>query len=381
MEARSSRNQLYVPSPRKSKPETGGDRSDPRSRPQPVFIGNPAFHHTGYNRLHPLAIGRVGPVTDICRMLGWLDDGNYRESAPATAEDLLEFHHPDYVEALVEVSATGQATHWARQRFCLGTMENPVFPGLFNRVAASVGGSVLAADLAMDGRVAFHPAGGTHHGRPDRASGFCYSNDPVFAVRTLLEGDLTRVAYVDLDAHHGDGVEDAFASEPRVLCISVHEEGRWPGTGLAHTATARNFPVARGFGDTQLADLMAGSILPELGGFSPEAVVITCGADSLAGDPLSAMELTNIALWHAVEAICATAPRAVVLGGGGYNPWTTIRYWTGLWGRLNGFDLPERLPPQAQTLLRRLSCDLVDDDDIDPAWFETLADVTEETVP
>src|SRR5207344_3103305 len=99
-----------------------------------------------------------------------------------------------------------------RTRYGLGTMENPLFPGLFERAATSVGGSILAAQLALEGRVAFHPAGGTHHGRPGRASGFCYFNDPVFAVLTLLRAGLERVLYVDLDAHHGDGVQDAFAA-------------------------------------------------------------------------------------------------------------------------------------------------------------------------
>lgn len=233
---------------------------------------------------------------------------------------------------------------------------------------------MLAAELAMDGRAVYHPAGGTHHGRPDRASGFCYSNDPVFAIRTFLARGLERVVYVDLDAHHGDGVEDAWTGDSRVLCVSVHEAGRWPGTGQSHTATALNYPVPRGFDDAAFRSLLTGDIFPALLRFSPDAVVLTCGADSLAGDPLSTMELSNVALWDAIQSIVDLSPRAAVLGGGGYNPWTTIRYWTGLWGRLNGFELPDRLPAKAQTLLGGLSCDLVDDEDLDPAWFDTLAD-------
>jgi acetoin utilization protein AcuC len=340
----------------------------------PLFVGHDIYRATGYNRQHPLAIARVGPVIDICRALGWLHPDNYRESPMATLEELAAFHAPAYLAALAEASRSGAVTAELRSRYRLGTMENPVFPGLFERAARSVGGSVLAARLALPGRVVFHPAGGTHHGRPDRASGFCYFNDPVFALRAFLDEGLRRIAYVDFDAHHGDGVEDAFAGDARVLCVSVHEEGRWPGTGTAHTATARNYPVRRGFDDAGFRTLMAEHLLPAIRGFAPEAAVITCGADGLAGDPLSSLQLSNVALWDAVADIVAEAPRAVVLGGGGYNPWTTVRCWAGLWGRLNGFAIPSALPAAVTAILRGFTCDLIDDEDMNPAWLSSLAD-------
>ncbi|MDQ1344576.1 MAG: acetoin utilization protein AcuC, partial [Pseudomonadota bacterium] len=101
---------------------------------------------------------------------------------------------------------------------------------------------------------------------------------------------------------------------------------------------------------------------------------ITCGTDALAGDPLSRMALSNGALWSAVERLTGFAAPAVVLGGGGYNPWTLARCWTGLWGRLSGREIPVVLPAEAQLILRSLDCDLIDDDDVEPAWLETLAD-------
>jgi acetoin utilization protein AcuC len=347
---------------------------------RPVFISHRVFEEPGYNRQHPLAIARVGAVGRICRLLGWLDESNYRECEPASFAALSAFHDGDYLTALRRVGTTGQATPEDVARFRLGTMENPVFPRLFERVAASVGGAVLAARLALQGRIAFHPGGGTHHGRPDRASGFCYSNDPVFAVREFLQNGLCRVAYVDLDAHHGDGVEDALAGDGRCLTISVHEAGRWPGSGTTSTPHALNFPVARGFGDAEFKRLMAVEVLPALRRFAPQAVVLTCGADCLAGDPLSAMRLSNQAVWDGILAIIGHSSRAVVLGGGGYNPWTTVRYWTGLWGSLNGWPIPARLPPAAEDLLRSFSCDLVDDEDIAAHWFTTIADGMEEPV-
>lgn len=311
---------------------------------------------------------------DICRALGWLAADNYCESPVAPRQQLEAFHAPHYVAALSAVSETGQVPAGIRSRYHLGTMENPVFPGLYERAATSVGGSIMAAQLALEGRVAYHPAGGTHHGRPDRAAGFCYFNDPVFAIQTLLGGGAGRVAYVDLDAHHGDGVEDAFRTDDRVLCLSVHEENRWPGTGRGHTPHARNYPVPRGFDDSALERLVRDHLIAELSRFAPDAIVVTCGADGLKGDPLSAMALSNTGLWSAVLALVERVPAAVVLGGGGYNPWTTVRCWAGLWARLNGFAIPESLPAEVRRILASFNCDLVDDEDIDPAWLVSLAD-------
>jgi acetoin utilization protein AcuC len=265
----------------------------------------------------------------------------------------------------------------ARQRHGLGTMENPLFPGLFERAATSVGGSMRAAGLALEGRVAFHPAGGTHHGRPDRASGFCYFNDPVFALLTLLDAGLERVLYVDLDAHHGDGVQDAFAQDPRVHTVSIHEQGRWPYTGAADDTgggRSRNLPVPRGFNDSELAFLLENAVLPVAYRVIPQGVVIICGADALQGDPLSSMALSNVALWAAVEELAQLAPATVVLGGGGYNPWTVARYWAGLWGVLSGREIPSTLAQASRAILEPLNCDLIDDEDVRESWRTTLAD-------
>ena len=269
-----------------------------------------------------------------------------------------------------------------RQSHAIGTMENPLFSGVYDRASTSVGGSMRAAELALEGRVAYHPAGGTHHGRPNRASGFCYFNDPVFAILVLLRGGAQRVLYVDLDAHHGDGVQDAFEHDARVHTISLHEEGRWPYSGAAaDTGAGRacNLPVPAHFCDAELEVLMQQVVMPLAQRLAPDALVITCGADALEGDPLSSMALTNVALWGAVERLVAAAPAAVVLGGGGYNPWTVARYWTGLWGRLSGRMIPAVLPPSARAVLARLSCDLIDDEDIRPEWLDTLADTPHST--
>lgn len=342
-----------------------------------LFIGSKLCRVPGFGGDHPLGIPRVATVMQLCAALGWLEAGEFRCSEPATVQQLGRFHSREYIAALQEADATGGASVAVRERFAIGTRENPLFRGVFARAATTVGGSLLAAQLALEGYLSFHPAGGTHHGRPGRASGFCYFNDPVFALHGLAERGLTRILYVDLDAHHGDGVQDALHDDVRMHTISIHEAGRWPFSGAADDhggGRSRNFPVPSGFNDTELRFLMGHAIVPYAQRLDPQAVVVTCGTDALAADPLCGLMLSNGALWSAVQTLIELAPVAVVLGGGGYNPWTVARCWTGLWAKLSGRAIPATLPPVAQRILEGLSCDLMDEDMIDPAWLTTLAD-------
>ena len=342
-----------------------------------LFVGSDVYRQAAFGKHHPLSIIRVAGVLDLCEMLDWFGPGQFRDSPRASDADLCRFHDPAYVAALREADAAGRVEKSVRDRYRIGTMENPLFPGLFLRASTAVGGSIHAAELALDGRAVFHPSGGTHHGRADRASGFCYFNDPVFAVLTFLEAGLERVLYVDLDAHHGDGVQLAFEQDPRVMTVSVHEERRWPYSGPVEdrgAGRARNLPVPPGFNDSELAFLMAEAVLPLARRFAPQALVITCGADPLAGDPLSKLELSNGALWRAVEDLVAEVPSAAVLGGGGYNPWTVVRCWSGLWGRLSGRTIPATLPAEARDFLATLECDLIDDDEIADFWLTGMVD-------
>ena len=309
-------------------------------------------------------------------MLGWLHDDNFSSSSPATVEQLLEFHDRAYVKALQYADTAGRVAPQVRNRYQIGTLENPLFPGLFERAAMTVGGSILAAELALDGHVAFHPSGGTHHGRQDRACGFCYFNDPVFAILRLLESGLQNVLYVDFDAHHGDGVEIAFFENERVTTVSVHEDYRWPYSGSTSYPDERafNLPVPKGVNDSEFGYLVEHVIVSLAEARPTDAVVICCGADCLAGDPLSTMMLSNGALWDAVDRLLEFEVPTVIVGGGGYNPWTLTRYWTGLWGRITAQEFPERLSNGATDLLRGMECELVDDEDIDEAWYTGLAD-------
>jgi len=344
--------------------------------PVPFYIGSEIYRKPAFGLNHPLNIVRHAAVLDLLHMLGWLDDRSFRESQPATVDQLLEFHSQAYVRALQYANATGKVDPGVRERYQVGTFENPLFPGLFERASMTVGGSILSAELASKGHVVFHPTGGTHHGRADRASGFCYFNDPVFAIMTFLKEGSNRVLYVDFDAHHGDGVEDAFLDNRRVTTLSIHEAKRWPYSGTASRPGAGiyNLPVPQGINDSEFAFLVENTVLPLVNTVEADAVVLCCGADCLAGDPLSKMELSNVALWDAVDSIIAKGLPTVILGGGGYNPWTVTRYWAGMWGRITGKSFPERLPEEATEYLRGMECDLIDADEVDETWLTTLAD-------
>ena len=344
--------------------------------PQPLFLGSETFARAAFGGNHPLNFVRHSAVVDLARIMGWLDDTTFRSITPAGLEQLAEFHDRAYIRALQYADSEGRVQRDVRERYQFGTFENPLFPGVFERAATTVGGSIMAAELALKGHVTFHPSGGTHHGRADRACGFCYFNDPVFAILTFLKAGLERILYVDLDAHHGDGVELAFFDDDRVITMSIHEEHRWPysGTSSYPESGAYNLVAPKGFNDSELDYLVQNAVLPVVEQAQPQALVLCCGADSLAGDPLSQMQLSNVALWRAVEQMIALDRPTVIVGGGGYNPWTVARYWAGLWARIRGSLIPPTLPAAATELLEGMHCDLIDSDDVEGHWLTAMSD-------
>lgn len=351
---------------------------------QPRLIGSEIYRRSSYGGRHPLAIPRVSLMLDLVRALGWAPDGVYIEAQKATLEELARFHDPAYVSAVQRAELDRRIDPEAGERYHIGRNGNPIFPEVFSRPATACGATLAAVELLLGGddapAIIHSPAGGTHHGRRDRAAGFCYFNDVVLGIVRLLDRGMARVLYVDLDAHHGDGVEDAFRAEPRVLTISVHERGRWPHTGTIEDQgpSWRNLPVPAGFNDSELDFLLDEAVLPLGAHFAPEAVVIQSGADALADDPMTKLALSNRALWRAVDRLRRLAPRALVLGGGGYNPWAVARCWAGVWATVAGLGIPDRLPEPAEHLLRAVEWRHSLARNPPERWFSTLADPAQE---
>lgn len=344
---------------------------------RPRFIGSEIYRDSSYGRRHPLAIPRVSTVIDLCRALGWLPDAQYIDSPVASPAALARFHDPDYVKAVETAEHSGRVPDGVRARHNLGTIEAPIYPEMFRRPATAAGAAIHAAGLLRTRGIVYSPASGTHHARPDRASGFCFFNDPVLGLLAWLDQGLERILYVDIDAHHGDGVQDAFAEDPRVFTLSVHEAGRWPNTGAADDragGAACNLPVPAGFNDSEMAYLLDHVILPVAQRLRPQAIMIQGGADALADDPLSKLGLGNRAHWAVVTALRDIAPRLIVTGGGGYNPWSVARCWSGVWAMLNDYPIPTRLPGPAEAILRSLTWHRAAGRNPPEHWFTTLAD-------
>lgn len=345
----------------------------------PLFLGSEIYRGSSYGARHPLRVPRVSTVTDLSRAMGWLPRTQFRTSPRAKPAALTLWHTAEYVDALQWAEHSQSVDDATRARHGIGTLSNPIYPEMFRRPATAAGASLLAGELLANPGVIYHPGGGTHHGLPDYAAGFCYLNDPVLAILALRRAGVRRIAYVDIDAHHGDGVEHGLAGDPETLLISIHEEKRWPFSGKLEEdggGNCLNLPVPRGLNDTEMAAIRDRLILPALDGFEPDAIVLQCGADAVEEDPLARLSLSNNAHWAILGALMALGcPRLLVLGGGGYNPWSVGRLWTGIWATLNQHVVPDVLPPEAQEVLRALRWENARAGRNPPDhWFTTLRD-------
>ena len=329
-----------------------------------ALIHSDAWRRFDYGPEHPLRMERLGLTWRLMESYGLtaLPKAKVVTPEPAALDEICRFHTRDYVEILRAVSAGDWVPHAAR--YGLGPGDNPIFPGLWEAAELVSGGSLLAAQLVADGEVtrAFHFAGGLHHAMPDRASGFCYVNDAVLAIMRLRARGW-RVAYVDIDAHHGDGVQFAFYGDPNVLTVSTHERGDrlFPGTGFVAEmgegdgfGYAVNLPL-QPFTDDEVYEAAFEPVVPRiLGAFRPDVLVLQLGIDSHRTDPLTHLALTIQGFDRAVRRLLPLAPRVVALGGGGYDLPNVARAWSAAWAAINGVTLPDALPADCHADLRRL---------------------------
>jgi len=313
------------------------------------FINSKRLGAFRFSPDHPFNPERVTRVFRMCRSRGLFSDQRVRVVDVEEAEEgiLERFHTAEYVAALKRANG-GTEVDVEMLQHGIGSPENPVFKGVYDFSALSATASLVAARLMLGGAsAAFNPCGGFHHAHRDRASGFCYVNDIAIAVDELRRGGL-RVAYLDIDAHHGDAVQNAYYADKDVLTISIHETGKtlfpWggferetgQGAGLGYNV---NVPLDPGADDDVFLMLFRGIAMPALEIFKPDVVVGQFGTDSFATDPLTHLRLTNNGYIEAIELLHRSHPRILALGGGGYNMQDVERGWTLLWAELAGVKL------------------------------------------
>jgi len=296
---------------------------------------------------HPLSPVRLELTVGLSRGLGVLDRLTVIEPEVATRQQLLTIHSAEYLDAVRTASNDPGFTG-----FGLGTDDNPVFHGMFDAAALIAGGSRRAALEVMAGRAAHagNIAGGLHHAMHNSAAGFCVLNDAVLAIRTLLADGAQRVAYVDIDVHHGDGVQAAFYDDPRVLTISIHQDPRtlYPGTGLSTETgvgdglgAAINMPLPPGTGDDGWHTAFNAVVPSALRAFKPNVLVTQNGCDTHHEDPLADLSLTVDGQRAAYTKLHALSHELcdgkwVALGGGGYGVLRCVpRSWTHLIAELS----------------------------------------------
>lgn len=305
---------------------------------------------------HPLSPVRLALTIRLAEELGVLDRANVVAPQAADESELLVVHDPAYVDAVRAASSDP-----AFRGFGLGTDDDPVFNGMYEASALIAGGSRVAAQEVWDGSAdhAVNIAGGLHHAMRDHASGFCVFNDVVLGIHTLLDAGAERVAYVDVDVHHGDGVQAAFYDDPRVLTISLHQDPRtlFPGTGMpyeigAGDAEGRSVNVALPPGTDDAGWLRAfHAVVPgAVRAFAPDVLVTQCGCDTHHEDPLANLELSvdgqraAIAELHALAHDTADG-RWVAFGGGGYGIVRCVpRTWTHLIAEASGAPVDPNTP-------------------------------------
>jgi acetoin utilization protein AcuC len=319
-----------------------------------ALIHSDDWRRFDYGSEHPLRMERLGLTWRLMEAYGLtaLPGASLHRPEAAPEAAIARYHHPEYIEML-KACNDGMPPR-AAALFGLGPGDNPVFRGVWDCARLVAGGSMLAADLVARGDAtrAFHFAGGLHHAVDQRASGFCYVNDAVLAIMRLREHGL-RVAYVDIDAHHGDGVQAAFYGNPNVLTISTHERGErlFPGTGFVRevgegdgVGYSVNLPL-EAYTDTAVYLPAFEEVVPPLlHAFEPDVVVAQLGVDAHRTDPLTHLALDIQGFARAVARIAEMSPRLVALGGGGYDIQNVARGWTAAWAVMNGIELPAALP-------------------------------------
>lgn len=314
------------------------------SRVIPRFYYHPRMTEYDFGPKHPLKPERLSRTIALLEAV--VPDIEILDPGLALESDVLRVHSPEYLETIQALS-NGMCVEDMRG---FGPGDNPPFHGMYEASLGYLGGTVRAAEDVRDGApLAFNIAGGLHHARRDRASGFCIFNDPAVA-STILRERFERVLYIDIDLHHGDGVQWLFYDDPSVVTLSIHQDGRtlYPGTGFVDETGADfssiNIPLPpRTTGEVWLHAFS--TVIPlVLERHQPQAIVLQMGSDPHRLDPLGHLECLAQHWVEAVRLVRDTGLPIVAVGGGGYNLTTVPRMWVAAILTLSGIPVPESVP-------------------------------------
>lgn len=324
-----------------------------------AFVYDPTLSTYALSDAHPFKPVRLELTRTLLESAGLLTAQHMAEVTPISDTELLWLHTPDFVAAVKAVSR-GDPVPEAFS-YGLGTGDNPIFPHMHEAILRVCGATVTAVDLVASGKKqrAANLSGGLHHALANKASGFCVYNDLAIGIEHAVRNYGMRVAYVDIDAHHGDGVQWLFYERADVLTISLHESGRYlfPGTGHTYEVgkgagrgTSVNMPLEPFTEDAAYLAAFEAVVPRYLRWFKPDLIVLQAGADMHRYDPLADLSLSVQGMAQSYQRMSELADelcagRLVVTGGGGYDPYRTVpRAWASLWAATSRQPLPEPLP-------------------------------------
>lgn len=335
-----------------------------------AFIYSDMFGEFSYGETHPMRPIRLRLTYELIKELHLDQSKNTKnkisiiEARQSTPEEAETIHTKEYIETLRSANSGIVPPNGTRHGLSYG--DNPVFKGVYDWSCYSTGASIQGADFILEnsGDIprAFNIAGGLHHAMADKASGFCYINDPAVAIEHLTKAG-KRVAYIDIDAHHGDGVQALFYDRSDVLTISLHESGKYlfPGTGFSKdigTGDGKgysvNLPLPPYTGDDLFVESFLQVVPPFINAFKPDVIVTQLGVDTFATDPITHLNLTTRGFEAMLIELRGMSKSAgigwLALGGGGYDIENVRRAWALAWAVISDQKVPTTLQDRQQNL-------------------------------
>lgn len=348
------------------------------------LIGSLEYAKYRYPQNHPLKIPRVSLLLRFLGAMELISEDEIIKSRQASMEELLLFHDKDYIKTLIEAEKCQCVPNGAREKCNIGSYENPVSYAMFTGSSLATGSTIQAVEEFLKGNVVFNPAGGMHHAFRNRANGFCYINDPAVGIEYLRKKGFKKILYIDLDAHHCDGVQEAFYETDEIFVLSLHQSPKYAfpfrkgyleeiGKGKGKGFNL-NIPLPKGVNDDEFLYALenALNIVNEI--IEPEVYLLQLGTDPLLEDYLSKFNLSNVGFLRAFNMVRDYFGEGIYLGGGGYHPYALARAWALIWCEISKREPIDNLTNEAKKLFHSIDFEEFDDDVDRSYMFESLKD-------